>query len=78
MGSSRAVSDDAQAASISPQTYTTKYQGASATLPQASQANRHSNSVDNPQGSPRGNSLKKPNPKSVINLSSKPLTQAQM
>ena len=29
------------------------------------------------QGSPRGNSLENPNPKWVINLSSKPLTQDQ-
>ena len=33
--------------------------------------------LNNPWGSPRGNSLEDPNPKWVINLSSKPLTQAQ-
>ena len=39
-------------------------------LPQASSAN-------NPWGSPKGNSLDDPNPKWVINISSKPLTWAQ-
>ena len=63
VGISRAVSVDTQAASTSPQTYRTNSQGAIATLPQASQANRHSNRVNNPQGSPRGNSLVSPNPK---------------
>ena len=46
-------------------------------LPQASKANRQSNSANSPQGSPRGNSLEDPNPKWVINLPSKLLTQAQ-
>ena len=35
------------------------------------------NSANNPQGSPRGNSLEESNHKWVINLSSKPLSEAQ-
>ena len=66
-----------QAVSTSSQTHSTNSQGASATLPQAPQASRQPNSTNTPQGSPRGNSLEIPNPKWVINLSSKPLTQAQ-
>ena len=44
---------------------------------QASQVGRQANSANNPNRSPTGNSLEDPNPKWVINLSSKPLTQAQ-
>ena len=76
-GSSRAMSTDAQVASASPEAHSTNSQGAITTLPQVSQANRHSNNVNNPWGSPKDNSLENPNPKWVINLSSKPLTQAQ-
>ena len=76
-GRSRAVSTDAQASSTSPQTYSTNSQGTSTNLPQALQANRQSKSANTPWGSPRGNSLENPNPKWVINLSSKPLTQTQ-
>ena len=46
-------------------------------LPQVLQANRQAISANNPWGSPIGNSLESPNPKWVINLSSKPLTRAQ-
>ena len=46
-------------------------------LPQAFQASRQANSANNPQGSPRGSSLEDPSSKWVINLSSKPLTQAE-
>ena len=52
-------------------------QGASTPLPQASQASSQANSANNPWRSPRGNSLEDPNPKWVINLSTKPLTQTQ-
>ena len=57
-----------QADSTSSQTHSTISQGDSVTLPQVPQVN---------EGSPRGNSLENTNPKWVINLSSKPLTQAQ-
>ena len=66
-----------QADSASSQTQSTNSQGDSATLPQATQASRQSNSTNTPWGSPRGNSLENPDPKWVINLSSKPFTQPQ-
>ena len=66
-----------QAANISSQTHNTNSQGASATLPQAPKTSRQPSSTNTPWGSPRGNSLENPNHKWVINLSSKPLTQAQ-
>ena len=46
-------------------------------LPQFPQASRQAISANNPLGSPRGNSLEDPNPKWVMNLSSKPFTQTQ-
>ena len=52
-------------------------QSTSIILPQAPPASRQPNSTNTPWGSPRGNSLENPNPKWVINLFSKPLTQAQ-
>ena len=41
------------------------------------QARRQANNANNPWGSSNGNSLEESNPKWVINLSSKALTQAQ-
>ena len=52
-------------------------QGDSTTLPQAPKASRQSYSTNTPWGSPRGSLLENPNPKWVINLSSKPLTEAE-
>ena len=46
-------------------------------LKKKAQASRQPNSINTPQGSPRDNLLENPNPKWVMNLSSKPLTQAQ-
>ena len=46
-------------------------------LPQVPKTSRQVDRVNNPQGSPRGNSLEDSNLKWVFNLSSKCLTQAQ-
>ena len=62
-----------QADSAPSQTHSTNSQGGSATLFQVPQVS----STNTTQGSPGGNSLENPKPKWVINLSSKPLTQAQ-
>ena len=59
------------------QTHSTNSQEDSATLPQVPQVSRQSNGINTTQASPRDNSLENLNPKWVINLSSKPLTQAQ-
>ena len=86
---SQAVSTNPQAVSISvsqagsswedstSQAASANSQGTSATLLQAPSSSRQPNGTNTPWGSPRGNSLENPNPKLVINLSSKPLTQAQ-
>ena len=75
---SQAVSTDPQAVSTSAsQADSTNSQDTDATLPQAPPPSRQAISTNTPRGSPGGNSLENPNPKWVINLSSKPLTQAQ-
>ena len=66
-----------QADSASSKTHIINSQGASTTLPQAPKASRKPNSANTHEESPRGNSLENSNPKWVINLSSKALTQTQ-
>ena len=74
VGSSWTEGTDTQTASNPPQAVSTNSQGVSATPPQVAQP---SSEVNNANRSPNNNSLEDPNPKWVINLSSKPLTQAQ-
>ena len=72
-------SPNSQAVINSPQAVSTNSQGKSAVNPQVPQTSRQAARAraNNLLGSPRDSSLEGPNPKWFINLSGKPLTQAQ-
>ena len=66
-----------QAESATSQTHSTNSQGDGTTLPQLPKLVGSQIVLIPPGDLPRGSTLENPNPKWVINLSSKPLTQAQ-